>query len=154
MSKLALPIKTHRCPACHRTIYWDKMYCALCIKIEPSRAGFRLSRNQRWLKKIRLPHIKKTVDHLFVATSHHTLCVECGRKLDGGSLKHKCFFHSDSSLRLKHKLSCLLCRMSKTKVSYPLVWHGKTAIRTRICVDCLDGATLVLVPKNARRKHL
>lgn len=147
MSKVQLSTFTHRCPSCKRMIYWEKIYCILCIKAEPMRARFRISRNQRLLASKRMPYVRRTKDHLFVTTSRHTICAECGKKLNGNDLRHVCYFRSDASLRSKSRLSCSLCKQSRPKVLYPLVEQNGTIIRTKICVDCLDGSKLVVVSK-------
>lgn len=144
----------HKCPNCKRKIFWGRIYCALCIKLEPSRERFRLSRSNRWLKNIRRPNVgKKTTDHLFVNVSDCTLCVECGRKLNGADLKHDCFFRLDSSLRVKNKLSCSLCKQYKLKGLFTIVRHGGMSIRTKVCTDCLDGSKLVIVSKRKYEKR-
>jgi len=105
------------------------------------------------MKNIRRPGVgKKTANHLFVYVSQKAMCVECGKKLNGGNPRHDCFFRLDSSLRLKDKLFCTVCRKQKLKMLYPIIRQGiNVMIRAKVCMDCLHGAKLVTVRKYERK---
>jgi hypothetical protein len=142
----------HRCPGCKRIIFWEKVYCLPCIRLEPSRGHFLLSRNQKWLKLARLSGIKQTSNHIFTVVGDKTVCVDCGRRMSGATLKHRCYSRSDASVYSKKELSCSVCKKRKLKLLFPLIKAKRLLIRIRVCADCLDGSRLVIAKKKLRNK--
>jgi len=145
----ARPRWRHKCPGCNRTIYWEKVYCLPCIKEQPQREGYRLTHNQRWLKKYPLRGVLRTRNHLFVVVNTKTICVECGQKIEG-SLKHRCYFRLETRLLHRQYLNCVVCDERKPKATFPMVKRGRDKIRLRVCTDCLHLAEMV-VPR--KRKY-
>lgn len=153
-----VPRWRHKCPGCRKVVYYEYVYCNQCRAVEPQRKNFRLDgyRGSSGLSSYRKgPYygltagMRLTRDHLFALVKAFVLCVECGHKVRPDSLRHRCYFLTDQSVRTLSELKCRVCKQKKPKHLFPQFKRRGKLLWSRVCSTCLHD-TEVLVPKKRR----
>ena len=142
----------HNCPGCGRVIFWERIYCANCIKEHPTRKRFKLTGLMRPTRRLSpryglLHGAELSRRHLFAIVKTHAVCVECGHKTHLNDLRHRCYFLREGTTRTMRSIRCKICHLKKAKHLFPVVKREGRVLRARVCSDCLHGSVVLPVKK-------